>query len=80
MKSEESDLTTIATFADGVEASIAQQTLAAEGIDAYVHGDAMATTMWHLGVALGGVKLQVAAKDESPGVADHRRSAFRLAC
>lgn len=65
MKPEESDLTTIATFADGVEASIAQQALAAEGIDAYIHGDAMATTMWHLGVALGGVKLQVAAKDEA---------------
>ena len=45
MKPKESDLTTIATFADGVEASIAQQTLAAEGIDAFVHGDAMATTI-----------------------------------
>ena len=76
MKLEESDLTTIATFADGVEASIAQQTLAAEGIDAYVHGDAMATTMWHLGVALGGVKLQVAAKDQAQAlqIIDEARS------
>lgn len=76
MKPKESDLTTIATFADGVEASIAQQTLAAEGIDAYVHGDAMATTMWHLGVALGGVKLQVAAKDEAQAlqIIDEARS------
>lgn len=76
MKPEESELTTIATFADGVEASIAQQALAAEGIDAYVHGDAMATTMWHLGVALGGVKLQVAAKDEAQAlqIIDEARS------
>ena len=63
MKPEDSDLTTIATFASAVEASLAQQMLAAEGIDAYVHDDAMATAMWHLGVAIGGVKVQVPTKD-----------------
>jgi hypothetical protein len=68
-QSEATDLTTIATFTSGVEAAIAQQALAAAGIEAYVHGDAMATTMWHLGVALGGVKLQVAAVDAAEALA-----------
>jgi hypothetical protein len=67
--SEAADLTTIATFTSGVEAAIAQQALAAAGIEAYVHGDAMAPTMWHLGVALGGVKLQGAAVDAAEALA-----------
>lgn len=63
MKTEDSDLTTVATFGSAVEASLAQQMLTAEGIEAYVHDNAMATAMWHLGVAIGGVKVQVPTKD-----------------
>ena len=63
MNSTATDLTTIASFGDATEATIAQQCLAAAGIESYLVDAAMVTTMWHLGVAMGGVKLQVADVD-----------------
>lgn len=54
---------TVASFGDVTEATIAQQCLAAAGIESYLVDAAMVTTMWHLGVAMGGVKLQVADVD-----------------
>ena len=63
MSSTATDLTTIASFGDATEAAIAQQCLAAAGIESYLVDAAMVTTMWHLGVAMGGVKLQVADVD-----------------
>lgn len=63
MNSTATDLKTIASFGDVTEATIAQQCLAAAGIESYLVDAAMVTTMWHLGVAMGGVKLQVADID-----------------
>ncbi|WP_428304169.1 putative signal transducing protein [Lacipirellula sp.] len=54
---------TVASFGGVTEAEIAQQCLAAAGIESYLVDAAMVGTMWHLGVAMGGVKLQVADVD-----------------
>jgi hypothetical protein len=53
----------IATFATGPEAHIARSALEAAGISAQVTGEAAVTAIWHVGSALGGVKLMVAEKD-----------------
>ncbi|BBO33025.1 putative signal transducing protein [Lacipirellula parvula] len=57
------NLVTVASFGSVTEAEIAQQCLAAAGIESYLVDAAMVGTMWHLGVAMGGVKLQVAETD-----------------
>src|SRR5688500_12051630 len=56
-------LVTVADFATPAEAQIASNMLAAEGIRVVAQDENMAGTMWHLGSALGGVKLQVAEED-----------------
>ena len=57
------DLVTIVTYSNEQEASIAQATLAEEGIAAFLSGDESATNLWYIGTALGGVRLQVASGD-----------------
>ena len=57
------DLVTIASYGSPHEASIAKATLDAENIQAYLMGAEVANTLWYVGTALGGVKLQVAQRD-----------------
>lgn len=61
-RDEDDALTTVATFSLVAEAEIARTRLEAAGIDAHV-ADAMTTTLVsHMTPALGGVRLQVAAR------------------
>lgn len=57
------DLVTVATFATPMEADMARNLLASASIEAFVADDATVGWLWHLGNALGGVKLQVAERD-----------------
>ena len=53
-------LVTVMTFGTPQEAAIAQGFLKNHGIESYVQGGEMATALFHVGTALGGVQLQVA--------------------
>jgi hypothetical protein len=57
------ELVTIATFPDAGAASIVRASLEVEGITAHLQGAEAASTLWHVGTALGGVQLQVASDD-----------------
>ena len=56
-------LVTVTSFGNVVEAEIARNALEAAGVRAFLEGEATVGNMWHLGNALGGVKLQVADAD-----------------
>jgi hypothetical protein len=56
-------LVTVATFATAVEADLARNLLAEEGVAAYLECGALVEMVWMLGNAVGGVKLQVAEDD-----------------
>jgi len=56
-------LVTLATFGSPVEARIVCNRLEAEGVQAFLAGESSGSTLWHVGTALGGVKLEVAEKD-----------------
>src|SRR5436305_14637278 len=51
---------TIATFGDGMEANLARNYLESVGIPAFIADEQTVGIAWHLTIALGGVKLQVA--------------------
>ena len=57
------DLITIATFNEPIEANLARIQLESEGIPAYLADEATVGIAWHLGTAIGGVKLQVSEDD-----------------
>lgn len=57
------DLVTVASYPNPQEASLAKDALLGEGIAAYITGAETVNTLWHVGSALGGVKLQVAQDD-----------------
>jgi len=57
------DLVTLATYGNVPEADLAKAVLEERGISAQLSGDGMATTLWHLGAAMGGVQLQVDQAD-----------------
>lgn len=56
-------LTTVATFADPIEASIAKNRLESEGVKTVLSDEATVAMAWHLISALGGIKLQVLERD-----------------
>ena len=56
-------LVTIATFDTPEEANIARNRLVAEDISAFLADEAAVGMAWHLGTAIGGVKLRVAEGD-----------------
>jgi hypothetical protein len=59
----DAQLVTLSTYPDEGSAAIARSVLAAAGIDAHTTDGATTTTLWHVGTALGGVRLQVPAAD-----------------
>lgn len=56
-------LITIAKYSTATAAHAARIRLDAEGIRAFVADETVASTLWHVGSALGGIKLQVARAD-----------------
>ena len=62
-------LVTVATFSAPMSAHIARNQLEAAGILAFLADEATVGTAWHLGTAVGGIKLQVVDSD-----AEHRTS------
>jgi thiol:disulfide interchange protein len=59
----DTQLVTLSTYPDEGSAAIARSVLAAAGIDAHTTDGATTTTLWHVGTALGGVRLQVPASE-----------------
>lgn len=57
------ELVTVATYNTSYEASMAKNCLQAAGVRAILADDITVGMAWHLGNALGGVKLQVQAED-----------------
>lgn len=57
------ELVTVARFDNDMDAALARQCLAGAGIAAFLADQSTVATAWHLTGALGGVKLQVAARD-----------------
>lgn len=57
-------LVTVASFGDVLEANLAKGMLESDGIQAYLAGGEVASMAWHLTGAIGGIKLQVASRDE----------------
>ena len=57
------DLVELARFPSSAEASIVRCRLEVEGIRAKLDGEAMASWFWHLGTAIGGVRLLVNEDD-----------------
>lgn len=57
------DLATIQRFGTPQEAHLARSVLDAAGIEACVTDESAATWLWHVGTALGGTRVQVAAHD-----------------
>jgi len=55
---------TVATFPTAAEAELARNLLSEEGLNAFLADAETVGMLWHVGGALGGVKLQVAAGDE----------------
>jgi len=58
-------MTTIATFGDALEASLARNYLESAGIRSFLADELTMSVAWHLNVAIGGVKLQVDEQDAS---------------
>ncbi len=58
-----SDLVTLDTVPDAVIANIIQGVLAAEGIEAFIHGEQAAALQLPIACGLVGVKLRVRSKD-----------------
>lgn len=56
-------LATVGTFSTPTEANIVRNHLEADGIRAFLADEAIVGMAWHLGTAVGGVKLQVAEDD-----------------
>ena len=56
-------LITLASFSTETEASIVRHRLEADGIRAFLADEVTAGMAWHLGTAIGGIKLQVAQED-----------------
>ncbi|MCL4203612.1 MAG: DUF2007 domain-containing protein [Pirellulaceae bacterium] len=56
-------LATVGTFSTSTEASIVRNHLEADGIRVFLADEAIVGMAWHLGTAVGGVKLQVAEGD-----------------
>ena len=56
-------LVTLGTFSTPTEANIVRNHLEADGIRAFLADEAIVGMAWHLGTAVGGVKLQVAEDD-----------------
>lgn len=52
-------LRTIKTYGSPAEAALARARLHEAGISAFLQGEQTGTTLWYVGTALGGVKLQV---------------------
>jgi hypothetical protein len=63
-------LVTVATFGTPTEASIVRNRLEAVGIRTFLADEATVGMAWHLGVAVGGVKLQVAEDDAERALAE----------
>ncbi|HEY9604847.1 MAG TPA: DUF2007 domain-containing protein [Allocoleopsis sp.] len=57
------EIVTVATFADAIEAELAQQLLEAEDIIAFVNDEATVNLAWYLTIAVGWIKLQVLPQD-----------------
>jgi hypothetical protein len=57
------DLATVATFWSSVEANLARNRLAAEGISSCLQGEEAVAMTWSLTNAVGGILLQVQARD-----------------
>jgi hypothetical protein len=58
------DLVTVAVLDNPEQAALARNLLDAAGIPAYLADENMVGMAWHMGGAVGGIKLQVAAEDE----------------
>lgn len=56
---------TVATFDNVGEAEILRQELEDVGVKAWLSNDTITVTLWHVGSALGGVKVQIEAEDET---------------
>jgi hypothetical protein len=56
-------LTTVATFADSVEANLAKNRLEASSVRAFLANDEIVDMVWYWGNAIGWIKLQVDAED-----------------
>ncbi len=59
----ELELTTISILQNAAEANMVKNQLEAAGIRAYLSGEEAVAMAWYLGDALGGIKVQVAARD-----------------
>ena len=59
-----SKLITLATFSNAAEVNIVKNVLEEEGIQAYIADQETVGMAWHLGNALGGIKLQVDEKSK----------------
>jgi putative signal transducing protein len=57
------DLVTVRSFTTAEEAHAFKNMLEAAGIPAFVEDAALAGWMWHYGIAVGGIKVQVAEED-----------------
>jgi Putative prokaryotic signal transducing protein len=55
--------TTIATFGNPIEANLAKAAVEREGITAFLADESSANTLWHVAIAIGGIKLQVPEED-----------------
>ncbi len=62
------EFVTLARYPDELRASVVRSQLEAAGFRTYLHGGQAATTLWHVGPALGGVELKVAAVDAQRAV------------
>jgi hypothetical protein len=62
---EDAKLVCAGSFADRATANIARSVLASEGIPACLGAEETATMLWHVGTALGGIKLYVFADQEA---------------
>ena len=63
------EFVTLATFNTPEEAYLLKIRLETEGIRVYLSGEAAVGMAWHLGIALGGVRLQVSSADVERAVA-----------
>ncbi|MGV3605328.1 MAG: putative signal transducing protein [Planctomycetaceae bacterium] len=54
---------TIARFENAAAANMAKNLLAEEGIRAFLGSESIVGALWHEGIALGGIKLQVLVED-----------------
>lgn len=62
-----SDLVTIETYTDPIEAQLAKNDLIDSGIKAFLVGED-ANALWHVSTEMGMIKLQVAAEDAAQAV------------